>query len=136
MNLLLPFNSKELPDGKKLFRKKHGYTFTLNPSGDTVLSIINPYGRAKIMDAVFLWFPEGCTYVFKIKDTSTGTYSTVPNYVLGQHSFGVAIAKDFYHDKSPYDADIYLNMVLEVTITNLTDVTKTVAINVPFHEVV
>ena len=136
MNLLLPFCSKELSDGKKLYRKKHGYTFNLDASGTTTFTITNTYARAKIMDAFFLWFPEGCTYNFKIKDTAAGTYSGYPNAVLGQHSFSVAIAKDIDHDSSPYDADIYVGMILEITIIGPVDNTKLVAVNVPFHEVV
>lgn len=132
---MLPFCSKTLPDGKRLFRRKYGYTFTLNASGDTTLDITVPIAACKINEADFLWFPEGVTACLSVVDTSTGTYSTVPNYVFNQYGTDVAIAKDYFLDKSPYDADVYINMILRFVFTNSTATTKTVAVNVVFHEV-
>lgn len=136
MNLMLPFCSKELPNGKKLYRKKHGYTITLAANGDTVLSISVPYTQCKVMDAEILWCPEGVTVDMKIKDTPQGTYSGTPNQLLGQHGFAVAVRESFHHDISPYDAELYLGMVIEFTLHNSTATEKTIAVNVPFHEVV
>ncbi len=136
MQLQLPFCSKELPNGKKLYRNKHGYTFTLEASTTTVYSITVPYTECKINEAEVLWAPEGVTLDMKIKDTSTGTYSTVPDYVFAQYSHGVVVAKDFYRDISQYDADVYSGMILEFTLTNSSETEKTVGINITFHKVV
>ncbi len=135
MNLMLPFCSKNMPDGKRLFRRKHGYTFTLDAEGDTVLEITVPYAHCKIQEADLVWFPEGVTARMKVLDSTAGTYSGTPNLVLNEYGSDVVIAKDYFHDKSPYDADVYQNMVLQITFTNPTEVTKRVGMNVVFHEV-
>jgi len=135
MNLMLPFCSKNLPDGKRLFRRKHGYTFTLDAEGDTVLEITVPYTHCKIQEADLVWFPEGVTAQMKVLDTAAGTYSGTPNYVFNEYGVNIAIAKDYFVDKSPYDADVYGGMILQITFNNPTATTKTVGMNVVFHEV-
>lgn len=136
MQLQLPFCAKELPNGKKLYRRKRGYTFTLNASTTTVHTITVPYSEAKINEVELLWFPEGITVDMKVKDSTTGTYSTIPNYTFNQFGFNVVIEKDFYKDLSQYDADVYMNMQIEFTFTNSTEISKTVGLNMIFHEVI
>jgi hypothetical protein len=136
MQLQLPFASKELANGKKLFRKKHGYTFTLNASGETTYEITVPYAACKVMDIDMLWFPEGVTCDFKILDTEDGDYSGVPNYMFNQYGFDVAIGKDHFSDSSPYDADLYGGMRIVMVFNNISETSKTVGVNIPFHEVV
>lgn len=129
-----PFATKELPDGKKLYRRKHGYSFQL-PTEVSTYSITVPYSRAKINDAEFLEFPPGVTVNMKVKDTAQGTYSGTPNLVLNQYGFSCAIGRDFYKDVSPYDADVYQGMVLEFEFNN-PNIAIDVALNMTFHEVV
>lgn len=129
------FAEKNLANGKKLFRRKHGYVLTLNASGSTTHTITVPYTAAKINEAEILWAPEGVKLSMKVKDTVTGTFSGVPNYVLNQFGFDVAVAKDFYSDYSQYDADVYGGMQIEFTFTNLTTVEKQIGINLVFHEI-
>lgn len=136
MNLTLPFCAKELPTGEKLFRRKKGLTFTLAATGETVVQIAVPYAKAKINEAEIFWAPEGVSAVMKVKDTATGTYSTIPNYVLNEYGHDVNIAKDYYRDISPYDADVRVGMVLEFTFTNRSGVEKLMGLNTVFHEVV
>ena len=59
MQLGLPFNSKELPDGKKLYRRVHGIQATLAADGNTEIEFLVPYNWCKITGARLLWFPEG-----------------------------------------------------------------------------
>lgn len=135
MQLQLPFASKQMPDGKKLFRRKHGYTLTLAASGSTTYTITVPYTAAKINEAEILWAPEGVSVDMKVKDSTTGTYTTVSNATLSQFGYSVAVAKDFFHDYSQYDADVFLNMQLEFTFTNASTTEKIIGINVTFHEI-
>jgi hypothetical protein len=136
MNLPLPFASKELPNGKKLFRRKIGYTFTLPASSDYVQSITVPYSACKINEAEVLWAPEGVTVDMKVKDTPAGSYTGVANALLNQYGTNVVIASDFFRDISPYDADVYLGMVLEFTFHNSSATSKVMGLNIVFHEVV
>lgn len=136
MMLPLPFASKQMPDGKKLYRRKHGYQVTLSASGSTFLIITCPYATAKINEAEILWAPEGVTLNMKIKDSVTGTYTTVPNYPLNQFGFTVNVATTYFQDISAYDADIFQGMQIEFEFINNNGITKPIGINMVFHEVV
>lgn len=133
-----PFASK-LFGSKKLFRRVHGIPFTLNnssvDSGITVVDFTIPYAQAKITAAEILWTPEGIFIDFEVYDTSTGTYSTVPNHKLNQFAFGLALSKDYHEDTSDYDADLYGGMIIRATFHNSTSITKAMAINFILHEV-
>lgn len=131
----LPFASKSLADGRRLFRRLHGSTLTLAASGDTVFSYTIPYATVKINAAEILWCPEGVTVDFKVKDNASGTYSGVPNYTLNQFGFGVTVSQDYYQDHSEYEADLFAGMVIEFTFHNSTATTKTIGVNLTLHEV-
>lgn len=133
---LLPFATKELSNGKKLFRRKHGYKFSLDSSGTTTYKITVPYNACKINEAEFLDFPKGVSVLMKVLDSTTGTYTTVPNAVLNQYGFDALIAKDFYRDTSPYDADCFLGMQLEFIFSHAANISDEVGLNMTFHEVV
>lgn len=135
MNLMLPFASKDLPNGKKLKRKTHGITFTI-PANDTItVPYTCTYGQAKMNEVEVLWAPEGVKAKMNVKDTASGTYSTVPNMILDSFGYDVNIAKDYWKGRSEYDADIYIGMVLEFVLENTSSVSKTVGINIVLHEV-
>lgn len=136
MQLILPFSAKELANGKKLYRRKHGYMLSLSASGNTTHIITVPYNHAKINEAEILWAPEGVCVNMIIKDSTVGPYKGIPNAVLSQYGSNVVVAKDLYVDTSPYDADVYLNMQIEFTFTNASATSKNIGINIVFHEVV
>lgn len=129
-----PFKSKELANGKKLYRRKHGYQHEVTP-GTSALTITVPYDVCKINEAEILWCPEGVKIDLKILDTTTGLLTGVPNYLLNQFGFDINVGKDAYHDISAYDADLMRNMQIEVTFKNDTSITKTVGFNIVFHEI-
>ena len=133
---MLPFASKDLPDGRKLKRRTNGITFTIPAEDSITVSYIVPYGQAKMNEVEVLWAPEGVTAQMNVKDTSAGTYSTIPNRILDSFGNAVNIAKDYWKGRSEYDADVYIGMVLEFVITNSSNVSKTVGINMVLHEVV
>jgi len=136
MFLSVPFASKELPNGKKLFRRAHGYTIQLVANGDATLTVTVPYAACKINKAEVIGCPEGVKVDLKILDSTTGTYTGVSNYQLNQFGFDINISKDFFEDHSPYDADLFVNMQVVFVFKNSTDSTKTIGVNIPFHEVV
>jgi hypothetical protein len=135
MNLQLPFASKELPNGKTLHIRNHGYSFTLAANTETYYSVTVPYNHAKINEAEVHWAPEGVFADMKIKDDTSGTYSGVANAVLEQYGDNVCVREGFFQETSPYDADIYLGMVLEFRFNNTSAVEKIIGINIKFHEV-
>jgi hypothetical protein len=135
MNLQLPFASKELPNGKKLYRRKHGYLVTLAANGNTEKLIEVPYVSAKINEAEIVWAPEGVSVDMMVIDNALGTFSGTPNATLDQFGFDVAIEVNHFKDISQYDADVYQSMVIKFVLKNPTATTKTVGINMVFHEV-
>lgn len=134
MNLQLPFASKEMPDGRKLKRRTNGMQFTIPANDSITVSYTCPYAQAKINEVEVLWAPEFVTAIINVKDTAAGTYSGVANKILDSFGNSVNIAKDYWKGRSEYDADIYGGMVLEFVVTNASDVSKTVGINMVFHE--
>lgn len=135
MQLQLPFASKELANGKKLKRRTNGIQFTIPANGSITVSYTCPYAQAKVNEVEVMWAPEMVSAIMNVKDTPAGTYSTVPNAILDTFGTACNIAKDYWKGRSEYDADIYGGMVLEFVITNGSDITKTVGINMVFHEV-
>lgn len=144
MQLGLPFASKELPDGKRLFRRVHGFQVTLNANGDTELEITVPYLHCKITEARVFWAPEGLTCDMKIYDNEACSMQValgvpeayrVPNLMLDKFGFDVNIAKDYHVDISPYDADLFQGMKIVVVFKNPTDATPKLGVNLVLHEV-
>lgn len=129
---MLPFTSKTLPNGKKLFRRKHGYVFS-QVAGTSTHEIVVPYPEAKINEAEFVNTSAGCTANLKILDTAAGTYSGVPNLMLNQFGFNVNLTEGNYKDVSQYDADVYTGMRIVLEITS--PVAFDIRINIVFHEV-
>lgn len=132
----LPFASKKIGNNKKLFRRKHGYALTLAASGITTYTVTVPYLQAKINEAEIVWAPEGVIVDMKVKDSTSGTYTTVPNYILSQYGYSVVVSKDFFKDTSQYDADVYVGMQLEFTFNNSSETSKVIGLNIVFHEIV
>lgn len=128
-----PFTDKKISSGK-LFRRVHGIKHTITP-GDSVLNFTIPYNQVKINEAQILWAFEGITVDFEVYDTAQGTYSGIPNYKLNQFGFAIGVAKDFFEDKSSYDADLYVGMIVKCTFHNTTSTTKEVCVNLVLHEI-
>jgi hypothetical protein len=134
MNILHPFASKELPDGKKLFRRKHGYCFDCVANQYTECIIVVPYAFAKINHIELLNAPEIIKIDLEVLDTSIGSLTGIPNYVLNKFGYDVFCSKDYYQDVSQYDADVVQNMQIRITVKNPSQAFN-LKINTVFHEV-
>lgn len=134
---LQPFASKELPDiQKKLFRRAHGFQHNLVANSENIIEFIIPYAWCKVTTLEIINLPAMMQCDLTICDTSTGTYSTIPNYKLNQFGFNVNVAKNYYKDHSEYDADLYLGMKVCLILKNTSNFTDTIGINLTLHEVV
>jgi len=128
----IPFASKILKDGKKLFSRTHGKEFSL-VVGNNNLTFEVPYPEVKINEIEILGCELGDSVDFFVLDSTTGTYTTIANYPLNQFGFDVKCPKDFYRRKSNYDADLFQGMQLYLVYNSKS--VKDIYINYILHEV-
>jgi len=130
-----PFKSKAVVGGK-LFRRKHGFLKLIPANSSDVILLVVPYAVCKINHVEFMNTNLGDTIDFEVLDTSTGTFSTVPNYMLNQFGFDVQLPDGRYEDTSEYDADLIADMTIRITYNNSTNADHTLRGNIVYHEVV
>lgn len=135
-----PFASKELHDGSKLFRRKHGQKETIPANGTKEIIFTVPYGKAKInklevIDAnardridLFVRSP--------LDPATAAAYGLPADYSLNQFGFNVVVSDLLYSDKSDYDADVYAGFQIVIAYKNDTATAKEVGFNLIYHEVV
>lgn len=117
---------------KHLYARNTGFQSTLT-TGSNTLTYTLTYAWCKLL-GVEVINCEALDYVdFKVFDTSTGTYSGVPNAMLNQFAYSHNLPKDYYQRMSEFDADIYAGMIISVTYTSVS--AKTVGINLLMDEV-
>lgn len=126
-----PFASKTVGT-KNIFKRVHGVQQAVNIGQNDVIYVI-PYPWCKINGLEIINGESLDTVCLYVLDSSTGTYTTVPNYILNQFGFSVNVGKDLYIHKSEFDADLYLNMQLKIVYNSVS--AKTVGFNFILNEV-
>ena len=105
------------------------------PAGQTTqIKLENTYAKAKFNGCSIMYGQDGDTCDLKVLDSTTGTYTTVPNYLLNQFGFDWNITSQPMRETLPYDADIFLGMQLVVEYTNNGNSDVEVAVNFYLHE--
>ncbi len=132
VSALTAFASKLLPDGKKLFKRYCGIQPTVAIGENTIIYTI-PYSQVKIIGIDVMYAEALDNVSLFILDSTTGTYSTIPNYILNQFGFDVNISKDFFRQESNYDADLYYGMQIKLVYNSQS--AKTIGINFNLSEV-
>jgi hypothetical protein len=130
-----PYGAKTIlinGSSKKLFARFTGIQFSLQ-QGSNTLVYTNPYPWAKIIGVEVVNCEALDTADLKVYDTSSGTYSGIPNALLNQFSYSLNLSKDFYQRMAQFDADIYQGMVIQIIYTSQN--AKTVGINLLLDEV-
>lgn len=128
----LPFSSKILLNGKKLFVRNYGQQSNMSP-GVNIVDFVVPYSHCKINEIEILNAESGDVANLKILDSETGTYTTVPYYQLNQFAFNLNISKDCYRKKSEYDSDLYGGMIIRIEYNSVS--AKAVYFNYMLHEI-
>jgi hypothetical protein len=131
-SIIQPFASKTLQNGKKLYARTTGFQAALT-AGANVITYTAIYPWAKVIGIEVINCEALDTANLKVIDTATGTYSTIPNYQLNQFAFSVNFPKDFYQRISPFDADLYVGMIIKIEYTSVS--AKTVGFNLIMSEV-
>lgn len=131
-----PFASKQLLNGKKLFRRVHGVKLSLDGTSNAQsTSFTIPYTLCKMTSTVIVNGVAGDSVDFKVLDTSSGTVTGVPNYVLNQFGHGVYVSNNYYREDSEYDAELFMGLQMEITLTPVDTVARDVYFNITLHEV-
>lgn len=131
----LPFASKTIETSsgvKKLYKRVVGKQFAVDVGLNT-LSFTIDFDWVKINGIEFLNSETLEKASLSVYDTSTGTYSTIPDYKLNQFGFDVNLCHDFYRWGSEYDADLYRGMIIKIEYTSTSQ--KSVGVNYMLNEV-
>lgn len=121
-------------DKANLFFRGEGKKVTC-PAGQTTDIIYTlSYVKAKLNGMEIMYGQDGDTCNFKVLDSTTGTYTTVPNYLLNQFGFNWNVRVGSMKEILPYDADILQNMQLVVEYTNNGASAVDVGVNFYIHE--
>ena len=92
------------------------------------------HAKAKLNGIEILYGQAGDTCNLKVLDSTTGTYTTVPNYLLNQFGFDWNIVAGAQKELLPYDADILVDMQIVVEYTNNGNSDVEVGVNFYIHE--
>lgn len=131
LNAVEPFAAKAIGI-KKLYKRITGISQNLSEGSNNILFTI-PFPWMKITGLEVINCESLDTVSMYVLDTATGTYTTVPNFVLNQFCFNVQLPKDYYVYKSEFDADLYQNMQIKIVYTSISE--KTVGVNFILNEV-
>lgn len=127
-----PFASKVLENNFKLFKRFIGIQQELT-TGNNVITYTIPYNWVKIVGIDVVNCEPLDTANLEILDSSSGTYTGIPNFKLNQFGFNANLPQGFFSVKSNYDSDLYLGMQIKITYNSKSS--KTIGINFDFHEV-
>jgi len=125
-----PFGSKYLGN-KKLYKRVIGVNQLLI-IGTTNIIYASTLAIAKMNAIEIINGQAGDTLNFYVLDTVAGTYTGTPNSVIDQYGFASNVSKDYYAQKSEFDADIPLGVQLKIAYTSIG--IKTVGVNFVMNE--
>lgn len=123
-----PFQSKKLPDGSKLYRRKHRASKNC-ATGENTIDIVVSYAHCKIDCMEFIGCHKGDRVDLKV-------YAADGTTLLNQFGFDAAMRDEHYLDKSDYDADLYEDLIVRVIYKNNSGSSFDLDINYTLHEVV
>lgn len=133
---LYPFAAKALPNGKKLYKRKHGvFSNSISPGQTGVTVFVVPYLECKITETEVIAGQLGDKLNFRVLDTVAGTLTGTPSSSVNQFGFDVYITDGLYRESSNYDADLFQGLQLEIEYTNMGASSVTPKYNITLHEI-
>ena len=129
------FSSNYVTDGK-LFKRKHGYSFSIAANELKPFEVVVPYASCKIDRVEILGCSLGDSVNFKILDDDLGTYTAIPKQQLNQYGFGVKLSEGKYQDQSKYEANLTSGLYIAFEYQENSSQAKDIYINIDFHEVI
>ena len=133
-NTVLKVKNSAFADKAALFFRGKGIKQTIEANTTENIIYTMLYPKGKINGVEILYGNDGDICNFKVLDSTTGSYTTVPNYLLNQFGFSWNVKSNGTKEILPYDADLYYGMQLVVEYTNNTDSNTEIAVNFYIHE--
>ena len=141
---IFPFTEKKTKEGKKIYRRKYGFSISVNANTyfEKVLTV--PYANVKINELELCNCSIGDSVDLSVYDTIDGLYqqslgvpaeSVDTDLMLNQFGFGVRLPEGFYKDVSSYDADLIYGMRIKLNYVNNTNNNVIIYGNIIYHEV-
>ena len=127
---------------QKPFADKHqhvfdGNGFTGNVTGSSTGNIDFTVTKTYDMSGVEILGAElGDKVQMQVLDDASGTYSTIPNYVLNQFGTNWYVRPDVFVKDLPYSARVMSGMVIRFIYENASTDAKDIYINLDLHEVI
>lgn len=118
---------------KNIFKRFTGISQPLNQGSNTFMWTQANFPWVKFLGVEVIGAELGDTCDLYVLDTTTGTYSGVPNYQLNQFGFTVNVGPSFYKRESSFDADMYQGLQIKFVYNSVS--AKTVYINFDMNEV-
>jgi len=129
LNINHPFGAK----ADMNFRGE-GIKYTFAADEEYTMELPVTWAKAELTGVEVMGNKLGDNIQLKILDTATGTYSTIPNYVLNQFGFDWNLPDTFYRKELPYYATLHQGMRIAVVYKNNSGEPSTVYINFDIHE--
>jgi hypothetical protein len=123
------FNDKD-----NLFFRGKGVKQTITANSTESIIYTMSYTKGRINGLEIFYGNNGDTCNFKVLDDTSGTYTTVPNYLLNQFGFDWNVDSNGLKEILPYDADLFINMQLVVEYTNNSNADTEIGVNFYIHE--
>ena len=134
-NIIYPFAQKRHYDGRKLTRRIHGFKIDLDTSGtEQTVKFTIPYVACLMTSTSVVDAIPGDKLQFSVLDSTAGLLTGVPNYRLNQFGYDVYPAKDYYEERSEYDAELVVGLQLEIKVTPVDTTARSVYFNITLHE--
>jgi len=130
-----PFPNRALPDGRSIFRRKHGLRDTVLSSSNKTILFVVPYDECRIDKIEIINCTNKDFYNIKVYDTPTGLISGTPDKMLSQFAYNANLSDSYYVDSSNYDATIFKDMTIEIDYFNNDIFSKEIGVNYNLHEI-
>lgn len=119
---------------KSLFARNTGIRATVN-NGSNTINYTATYTWTKMIGMQCIGAVAGDYASLQVYDNSSGTYSGVPNALLNQFGYTLNLAAGFYERSSPFDADVFVGMILKITYVSTSILPNNIGINILMNEV-
>jgi len=111
-----------------------GVSATLTAGEEKTIELPVSWAKAELTGVEIMGGSLGDNVQLKILDTTTGSYSTIPNYMLNQFGYDWNLPGTFYRKELPYYATLYQGMRVAVVYKNNSADGTEVFINFDIHE--